>query len=366
MVQIVLILIACLSVFVFPSSFSEGKKRACVIALVMFLCFLIGGLRHEAVGADTISYRFWFERVELQSWGEIFSGLFTSWGAEDRVRDPLYALYTKTFQIFSTNYRAFMFFVLGCFYLPFARWLYKYVLSFDGLILAFVFFLTMFFPFVMTGYRQTLALAVCLVAYDFIVKRKLGWFLLFMAVAVLFHKSAAVFLPFYFLSRIKQTSLVLWVALLAFPIVFYFRTQFAVFLAGIAADENYMNYALGEGELGAPVNFTLLFLVVALFSAIMSSPTCRSLPDSRPYFVAVALALLFLPLPWLNPVLMRVVMYYAVFLHLCLPAIGQSWERRASGMGRTMVLVSVVTVIAFTFLRGGAFFFMWEHVPGHY
>ena len=59
----------------------------------------------------------------------------------------------------------------------------------------------------MTGLRQSLAMAICLLALELAKRRKFIWFLLLVLGATMFHKSAIIFVMVYFLVNQKLTIL---------------------------------------------------------------------------------------------------------------------------------------------------------------
>lgn len=54
--------------------------------------------------------------------------------------------------------------------------------------------------------RQALGMTFCILSYQFVKKRKLGWYLLCLYIAYGFHKSAIIFLPVYWLVLIPMSS----------------------------------------------------------------------------------------------------------------------------------------------------------------
>lgn len=59
------------------------------------------------------------------------------------------------------------------------------------------------YGFSLTGIRQTIAMAICLWSFDYVVKKKFIPFILVVMLAFLFHKSAIVFVPAYFIGNLK-------------------------------------------------------------------------------------------------------------------------------------------------------------------
>ena len=365
MVQVSIIFFFIILKVVLNGTFSDQAQRKVLISAMAIVFILQSGLRHVSMGADTLSYRYLFERAELVSWSEVLCGVFSFWKQED-VIDPLYTIFTKVFQIFSTDYQAYLFFVALCFFIPFAVWVYRNTKTAQDILFAIVLYQGIFFAFFsITGARQTLASAILLIGYEFVRKRQLLYFAGISFPALLMHKSSAVFLPFYVLSRLRNVSLILGGAFIAFPVLFLLKGQFALLLGRLSGSERYLSYAENTG-FESPVNFTILYFAMCVFCAFMSKMTTKETPEARPYFIALAIGLVFLPLVWVNPNFMRVVQYYSIFLLLALPSIATAWGARAQGMGKVLFWASTALIVGFTLSRGGTFFFMWDDVPGFY
>ncbi|MDY3304982.1 MAG: EpsG family protein [Clostridia bacterium] len=59
------------------------------------------------------------------------------------------------------------------------------------------------FIFQLTGFRQAIAMSICLFAVEYVKKRKLFRFLILVGLACTFHTTAVMFIPFYFVANFK-------------------------------------------------------------------------------------------------------------------------------------------------------------------
>ena len=85
------------------------KKIYCVIVTLQWT--LVSGLRHETIGADTIGYGRWFERVKTMSWREVLSNNWDYLFNGLEVKDPGYDLAQKIFQLFFDDYQMWLIFI---------------------------------------------------------------------------------------------------------------------------------------------------------------------------------------------------------------------------------------------------------------
>lgn len=70
--------------------------------------------------------------------------------------------------------------------------------------LALFLYFTKLYPFSLNVMRQSIAISIIFYAYKYIVNRDLKKFLIFVAIAALFHTSAIIVIPFYFINGVKQ------------------------------------------------------------------------------------------------------------------------------------------------------------------
>lgn len=81
------------------------------------------------------------------------------------------------------------------------RFIYKY--STNVYLSVFLFLTLGFYGFSLTAFRQSIAIAICLWAYDYIKKKKVVPFVLITLLAASFHQTAIVFLPMYIIGQLK-------------------------------------------------------------------------------------------------------------------------------------------------------------------
>lgn len=127
--------------------------------------------------------------------------------------------------------------------------------------LALYFYFTLgLFAFSMAGIRQTLAMSICLFAYEEIKKQRLLRFLLIIGIAFLFHQSAVFFIPAYFIGRVK------WSIITAFGFFTVFILSLSSFemIISIANIALGYNYELENSDTG--LIFFFLILLITLFS----------------------------------------------------------------------------------------------------
>ena len=167
------------------SSLVVCKRRFPKIHLLVFLgLFFLIGFRNQSVGTDTIIYIYEFFG-ETKEWDSIF--------VENP--EPLYTLLLLFCQKLFDNYTAFLCVFALPVSLAFACYLKRY--SEDYLISTLLFIVLGIMGFCMAGLRQSVALAISLIAYHYARKRKIFPFLICCLVAYGFHNSSIVLIFIY-------------------------------------------------------------------------------------------------------------------------------------------------------------------------
>jgi hypothetical protein len=317
---------------------SRHRKR--YIVLICAILVLQSGLRNVAVGADTYAYYQQFEDVKIVSWSQILDTSigYYSYGIG---KDPGYIMFQKIAQLLFPNYQLFLFLIAGLFFIALGSFIYKNTTSIRDAIIAFVLYSSLFYSFFsITGHRQTIATACTLFSYEFIKKRKLLPFLLLIIIGSAIHRSCLVFIPLYFIAFLHFTKFLYALALVSFPFVMVFRYQINELLSG---KSGYGHYGIFEGA--GTFTFTAMLLLVAVIGLLRMKAVMRFKNENWPPYNGFALAIILTPLTWVNPIGMRIVQYFSLFLLLLIPAIIKSLEQKSIKIMKLVYVTAVVLLI---------------------
>lgn len=352
----------------YSSNISSGSfelKRKKYVYSIIIILILFSGLRNWAVGSDTYQYYYWFERVSLRSWNDIFNK-FINWQS----KDPFFDIFLKIFQIFSKNFQIFLMLVAIIFMSALGNFILRNTDHIRHAILAFIIYIGYFYGFFsITGIRQTVATAFLLFSFEYIKSNRFYIFLIFVIIASLFHISALVFLPLYFIANIKYTKLFLALSLLGFPLIMYFKNQIAFFFVLTTGTEERYGYLAEQFERGGSFILTTFSIILAVFSLIIYKHAIKKNPLISRYYNTYALALFFLPLQWVHPSAGRISQYFAVIIMVWIPFLldvfsGTIYKQR-------QIIYIVVTVLfigltMFTIKSLSEYKFFWQFMPVPY
>lgn len=306
--------------------FADPKKFFCGAA--SFQWILISGLRDWTVGADTEQYSIIFERAKLTPWPTAWRTLFDYLFRGLDANDPGYTVVMKLFQTVFPNYQLFLLAIAVLTMVLLGRFVYKYSAS---PCTSFILFSTLFYSFyAITGHRQTIATAlIVFLGYDLIRERKFWRFLLVSLVACVIHKSALVFVPFYFLTKIRVTPIYTALCLAGIAVVVGLGKAFYGPIAlWMGYGQHQVDYSVGGAELYAVLLSTLCVITLLLYPRIKHH---RS--DASDLFHATTMTLMTALLVIQNQGFMRIQQYYSLFLMVTIPEVLNTVRREYRLLG---------------------------------
>ena len=182
-------------------------------------------------------------------------------------------------------------------------------------------------------------------------------FIVVILLASFIHKSVLIFLPFYFLSKLTKVKLILLISMISIPFIMPFSRSFAILLSSFSVSSNYMSYAESDYQTSGAVNFLILILLCGIL--VYLSKRKFPLLISDYVVVAIALAIIFTPLVWVDPSLMRVVQYYSIFMLIALPKAIENLKYR--GINREMIYLIFIIVLISTIIKNNtSYAFFWQ------
>jgi transmembrane protein EpsG len=370
-VNIIVIFLTLILGFLFSNRTSQQidspRIRKKYIQIISFILILQSGLRNVAVGDDTYAYFLKFEEVKITSWSNIYQSLreYYQLGIG---KDPGYSVFQKVLQLFTDEYQVFLFMVAVLFFVALGNFIYKNTTRLNDAILAFVIYSVLFYSFFsITGIRQTIVTAATLYGYEFIKRKKIIPFTILIILVSTIHKSVMIFLPFYFIARIKNPKYLYRSILLLFPLFMIFKKDMGNYLSVLGGYEQY-----GEFEGAGTYTFTAMFLLISIVALWRSKIIIRNNNKAQHFYNAFAIALLFIPLTWINPTAMRIVQYFSIFMLLFIPEIIHSFitisKKIQLDIYRFTIVLLTVLFVNSNWNRDLDYAFFWQEmrIPENY
>jgi hypothetical protein len=266
-------------------------------------------------------------------------------------KDPGYAVFEKFIQLFTINYQIYLIIIAIIFTGTLGVFVYRN--SREPLISFFIYSCLFYSFYAITGHRQTIATAlIVLIGYEFIKQKRLIPFLLISLVAFTIHKSAIIFIPFYFIAnqRITRkyliTILVIGTGLLLMGKLFY---------APIAKFIGYESF-IGN-EIGGTGTIALMMVFLAAIAFWRMKIILKNNSQSVHFFNALIMALFFTLMTLENQSFMRAQQYYSLFIMLLVPEMILSFQKRE----RIFALFIASAALLILFIRTNPqYLFFWQ------
>lgn len=356
--QLCLFIIAFIAFIFYKSNGDTVKVRHNYVTFLIILLVLQSALRHLAVGEDTYSYSVEWMQIGAMSWKDIWQNIIATY-IYGEGKDAGYAVVIKLLNYILPNFRWFLFVYAIVLFVSLFRLVERHLTSLPQILMSFFLYQVLLYSFFSTtGMRQGMATIVTFWAVKWIQENKLWRFVIAILLASLIHKSVLLFLPFYFIAKFPKSKILLVGSLVSMPILFPFARAIATFLVDFSGAEQYRGYAESGMDTGGG---SLNFLIMIVFISVLSFFTKIKNEDSIPNYVinALALAVFFTPMMWVDTSLMRVIQYFSIFSLIGLPLAVEYLPVDKSI--RSMVYWGLMVVFVFTTIRHNYVYgFFWE------
>ena len=293
----------------FNSIEEHNRAYLAFFIAVSVMMILIIGLKATSVGCDVRVYYNTYQRMKYRDYAYIF---------EPNVNDKGYALIQIFFNKIGWNFYAF-----NMLYAIFNISVISYLIykkSSMPLLSYVLYIIYGFFVLDLTMIRQTIATSIAILAVLSDKNNGLKSFLKFeiiVFIAYLFHASAAIFAPAWFLKKIKINKKTI-VAFFVFIILaFLFKSylvKFVVILAG-SISEKYASYQVEAGNHG----YRLYFMILAsVFLGIYLRDFLKG-EWNKIMFSYMCMMLIIFPMVQGGGAIMRAYYYYYIFMIIYIP-----------------------------------------------
>jgi hypothetical protein len=319
---------------------SSSKRHFFIISSSVYL-ILFSGLRDVTVGPDTIAYMWKYDEISNLSWSQLWDMLYQHYFGNEQVKAPGYFLLQKVVKLILPYYQLYLLFIALVFTSQLGRLIHR---ESSYPLVSFIVYLCMFFEFFgVTGHRQTVATAISILfGYRFIVERRFVPFLVLVLIASTLHKTALVLIPFYFVARFAHTLKFTPIIFGGLIGMFLFKSQMFYFLS-VAGD--YEQYS--EFESRGAYTFSAVYLMLVCFYFWHYPKIIKSRPTADITINALWFGLIFVPLVFVNPSVMRIIQYFSFFMILAIPDLIKCFNNQL----KSSVYFMCVTLLTFLLFK---------------
>ena len=338
-----LVVMVLVTAFIFQGYREKNLKYVIIACLLMYAIY---GLRNTyVIGNDTrTSYLANFRKMETMNWDEIIS--YTEG------RNALFYFMTKAFAVYiSTDYQLYISVIAAFVTICFGRMIYKY--SPNPLQSILYHFGLLYFTFHFSALKQSIAMAFLMLAFDAIIEKKPIKFIVIVLLAGQIHFPAMIFLPAYWIAKIKpgRAYLLLLVGLLV--LTYVFRNQIINFLLTYYKDED---ASVDLSDVTFLRTKALIMIVIVTAAVVFRVPTA----GDRQYVILLQLcgmAIVFQTFCGYNNIFERLADYYFQFSVIFIPMVFDKNAKRRS-LINWRLLQAADTIAPYLFCGFGIYRFL--------
>ena len=305
------------------------KKSLSNISFVIFFFLLtvLLSLRADSIGNDTLNYIYIYQNDSQLSIKDIFYYF----------DEPFFRILMKAIYGIAGDHYRWMFFIIALItVIPIAVLFVKE--SDSPIITISIFLISSNFVMLFSGLRQSIAIALGVVAYYFVKKRKVVLYFIIVIIAVMFHNSAFMLILMYPLYHLRLTTKSLYFIVPTFLVVWIFNKPIFLWLSSFISDM----YEVTIKNTGA-ISMLLLLVMFVAFSFVI--PNEEKIDDDTIGLRNLLLLCLFVQIfASINSLAMRLNYYYLIFLPILVPKI---INKSTYSMGQVAVLSKVIISIFF-------------------
>ena len=331
--------------------YRRGTPKLFFIIPSFILLFFISTYRGDFT-TDYINYSNLFHTYNYYSFSDIFTAGF--------YQEIGYVFLNKLIGVFSTNeiylFAVTTLIILFGFYHHISRYSVNIWLS----ILMFVTVGSYYTSFNIT--RQILAASIIFFGSRFLYERKFFKFVLIVILASLFHKTALIMIPFYFILNFRIRFSNIFFVLIGSSLVFYFFQDLLYLLQNLGIYDNYTDSSYGMT--GASVANAVLPIAFALFAIIHSKKLdSKNNNMHRIWFNATIFYAVINTLSLQIQMIERLSYFFAPYSLLLIPFLFSKMKDKNLRFIYMMVLIALLIIYNYAILVDSVFdpyYFIWD------
>lgn len=313
---------------------------------------------------DSSNYKYMFESAFDMGWEEFFAAFYMRYfgvGAEET--DVGFVALNKIIGLFTHDFAMFSLLADLLFFVPFGIILYRYCTNIYGLMFAFVYYISLIQVYLIGGGRQMFAIGLDMMALIAVIDGKKLLAVIFFLLGLTIHSSSFLFLApllmVWYGTGARMQKMIHIVCFVLFPVVYVLPNTLISFMGAATGIEKFEAYGKGVIQGGANtfiflVEFLSLFCLIAIKKKdILLSTNIKIFYSMLPFITLLA------PLVRSNGTMIRIALYYSIFLTLLVP---YGIECMTSKNERKIMYIIATGSLSFLTLLGGGttYFFFWQ------
>lgn len=366
-ISLVLIPLVVILGLLFKSNDNKKNRRLYIIICSAVLLF-VAAMRNpeymtETYGIDSAAYKFMFESTFDMGWGDFFTTAYLRYfGGGSDESDVGFVALCRIISLFTHDFAIYSLLVDLLFFVPFGIILYRYCTNIYSIMFAFVYYISLIQVYLIGGGRQMFAIGLDMIALIAVIDGKKLRAFIFFLLGLTIHSSSFLFLApllmvWYGMSA-KSLKIIHALCFVLFPLVFAMPGELISFMGESSGIEKYANY--GKGAIhGGSNTFIFLIELLSLFCLIAIKKKDILMNNSiHVFYVMTPLFTLFSPLVRANGTMIRIALYYSIYLMLLTPyAIECMFKKNEKTMA---YVVFTGALIFLTITNDTTYYFYWQ------
>ena len=312
----------------FSNNDNKNNRRLYIIICSAVLLF-VGAMRSpeymtNTYHIDSLNYKYMFENSFDMGWEDFFAAFYMRYfggGAEEA--DVGYVALNKIIGYFTHDFAIFSLLADLLFFVPLGIILYRYSTNIYGLMFAFVYYISLIQVYLIGGGRQMFAIGLDMMALLAVIDRKKIRAIIFLIMGLTIHASSFLFLApllmVWYEIKAKTLKTMHLICFIAFPVVLMMPNQIISFMGETVGSEKYAQYGRNAVQGGANV-FLYLMELLSLFCLIaIKKKNMLQNKSMAIFYVMLPFLTLFTPLIRSNGTMIRIALYYSIFMTLLVP-----------------------------------------------
>ena len=286
------------------------RKRFMILVCIELICF--AGIRSLDLGADISNYLGSLRYYRSLAPNQIL-GAELVWPYDYEVG---YFFLTKLCAWLNMSDTVFLFAIAIIIYVPVCWFLLQY--SANPAIGILVYFAFSGFTYSLGIFRQMIALSILLIGSKFIIDRKLIWFVITVGIAMLFHTTAVVLLPFYWIYKMRLSNKIPFI-IIAEIICFLGARPFILLVIKIFPKYSGLVSSQCDTQGGSYVMLILLNILLIVGCIIAERKENRRYVSLQMSLNATVVAVFLQIIGYSMEIFGRIVPYYSIYLTILIP-----------------------------------------------
>ena len=314
-------------------------------------------------GIDSSSYKYMFEGTFDMGWDEFFATAYMRYfgGGSDEAEVGYIAL-NKVIGLFTHDFAFFSLLADLLFFVPLGIILYRYSTNIYGLMFAFVYYISLIQVYLIGGGRQMFAIGLDMMALLAVIDRKTIRAIIFFLLGLTIHASSFLFLAPLLMVwheiKAKTLKTMHLICFIAFPIVLMMPNQIITFMGEAAGSEKYAQYGRHAVQGGANMFLFLMELLSLFCLIVIKKKNMLQNKSMAIFYVMLPFLTLFTPLIRSNGTMIRIVLYYSIFMTLLVPYGIDCLFKKDNQFG---YIVAIGALSFMTLLAGNMiYYFYWQ------